>query len=271
MNVKFWGTRGSIPVPGKDTTIYGGNTTCLEITLESGRIIIIDSGTGIRPLGEELTNDRAKVDIHLLITHIHWDHLWGFPFFDPAYVSDMDITIGMIGTKMSINELMDILSTQMGSKYFPVQLDRMGANTIFDIKTSNEVIFPGGRIISNFHSHPGGANGYRLESGDKCVVFCTDVEHEDNIDPKVIELARNADVLIHEAQYTPEELLMFKGWGHSSWRQAIEVARQANVKSLYLTHHDPNHDDNFLRNVEQQCQLEFKNCYLAREGMEINI
>ena len=274
MTIKFYGTRGSLPICQYDYMEYGGNTTCVAIYDKTGdSILIFDAGTGIRRLGKEImTNDYLrKKKIVILFSHFHWDHIQGFPFFDPAYVPDMDITIGMIGTKMSINELKDILSTQMGSKYFPVQLDRMGANTIFDTKTSNEVIFPGGRIISNFHSHPGGAYGYRLESEDKCVVFCTDVEHGDNIDPKVVELARNADVLIHEAQYTPEELPRFKGWGHSSWAQAIEVARQANAESLYLTHHDPNHDDDFLHKVERQCQKEFKKCFLAREGMEISI
>ena len=126
-----------------------------------------------------------------------------------------------------------------------------------------------GSMLINPHSHPGGAHGYRLEVEGKAIVFCTDIEHGEFIDQSVVNLARDADLLIHEAQYTPEELPKYRGWGYSSWQQAIEVAEQAGVKQLYLTHHDPDHDDVFLKEVELKCQQRFPNCYLAREGHEI--
>ena len=150
----------------------------------------------------------------------------------------------------------------------------MGANFCFHLKKKNEEVFmtgPTGRILAKRHLHPGGAYGYRLEVTGKVLVYCTDVEHGEFLDPEVVEFAKDADLLIHEAQYTPEELPNFRGWGHSSWEQAIEVAELAGVKKLYLTHHDPEHDDEFLKDVEVQCQKRFPNCFLAREGDEIRL
>ena len=166
--------------------------------------------------------------------------------------------------------LSSIFATQMESDLFPVPLHKMGAKFTFlqpDITTYEN---PWGiKFFASKHSHRGDAYSYRIEEGGKTLVYCTDVEHKDGIDPNVVALSRNADLLIHDAQYTPEELEMKKGWGHSSWEQAIEVAEQAGVKKLALFHHDPDHDDTFLSNIEKECQKRYAQAFLAREGNEV--
>lgn len=166
----------------------------------------------------------------------------------------------------------------MQKEFFPVQLEKMGARFNFMLLEETERVFrtqtkkPKPVVVkTNKHKHPGGAYGYRIELDGKVMVFCTDIEHRNSIDKKVVKFAEGADLLIHDAQFTDEELKKKRGWGHSSYSQAIEVAERANVKMLALTHHDPDHDDAFLRKMEKKCQQKFKNSFLAREKMEIEI
>ncbi|WP_298501625.1 MBL fold metallo-hydrolase [uncultured Maribacter sp.] len=278
MIIKFYGTRGSIPVCEKGFQEFGGNTTCVAVMDDSkiGDVLIFDAGTGIRNLGKELMKRSFKEESKIVIafSHFHWDHVQGFPFFAPAYDSSKKIDIIALGDELKITDLKSIFTNQMKSTYFPVSLENMGAEFIFHLKKSNEEMFrtgSTGKLLSNAHSHPGGAHGYRLEVNGKVLVYCTDIEHGDTLDQKVIDFAKGADVLIHEAQYTPEELPMYRGWGHSSWGQAIEVAKLAGVKKLYMTHHDPEHNDAFILEEEKKCQAIFKKCYFAREGEEIKI
>ena len=278
MIIKFYGTRGSIPVCEKGFQEFGGNTTCVAVMDDSkeGDILIFDAGTGIRNLGKELMQRPFKPEDKIVIafSHFHWDHLQGFPFFGPAYDASKKIDIIAMGKDLNIPDLKSIFTHQMESTFFPISLDNMGADFNFHLKKKNEEVFntgSTGRLLSNAHSHPGGAHGYRLEVNGKILVYCTDVEHGDTLDKKVIDFAQGADVLIHEAQYTPEELPKFKGWGHSSWEQAIEVAKLAKVKKLYMTHHDPEHNDDFIRAEEKKCQAIYSNCFFAREGDEIKI
>ncbi len=269
MRIKFYGTRGSIPVCDIDFQEFGGNTSCIAVSGDKGGdVLIFDAGTGIRKLGKELMEEEFLPDRKIVIafSHFHWDHIQGFPFFAPAYDSTKEIHLIALGESIGIPDLKTIFSKQMESTYFPVDLDHMGAKFSFIVKEVNEESFPGGSIKTNRHNHPNGAYGYRLEVEGKTFVYCTDVEHGETIDKNVVTLAKNADVLVHDAQYTPKELISFKGWGHSSWEQAIQVAKMANVKQLYLTHHDPEHNDTFLREIEIRCQEQFANCFLAREG-----
>jgi len=273
MFIKFYGTRGSIPVCEKGFQEFGGNTTCVGLFGEDHEdIVIFDAGTGIRNLGKELMKKQFLPNQRIIIgfSHFHWDHIQGFPFFAPAYDPSKNIELVAYGKDLTIPNLKDVFLKQMESTFFPISLDDMGAKFSFELRKINEQINDKGKLYVNAHSHPGGAHGYRLEINGKIIVFCTDVEHVDGIDPNVVELSRNANILIHEGQYTPEELPKYKGWGHSSWEQAIEVAELANVKKLFITHHDPDHDDEFLQKVELQCQKRFPNCYLAREGKEIH-
>ena len=274
MKIKFFGTRGSIPVCEQGYQEFGGNTTCVAVFGElDSDVLIFDAGTGIRNLGKELMRQEFLPGRKIVIafSHFHWDHIQGLPFFGPAYDPSKEIHVIALGKDLDIPDFKGIFAQQMESIYFPVSLDNMGANFSFILKNVNKEVFPDGSLKTNLHNHPGGAHGYRLEAGGKTVVYCTDVEHGTHLDSKVIEFAKDADVLIHDAQYTPEELPNFRGWGHSSWEQAIEVAEKANVKKLFLTHHDPEHDDTFLNEVEHECQKRFPNCFLAREGTEIDV
>lgn len=280
MLVKFYGTRGSVPVCGPDFQEFGGNTTCVQVRdIESNNIAILDAGTGIRELGKDLIESGHKQDeIFIAFSHFHWDHIQGFPFFEPAFNKKQKINLLALGWGERITCLKDIFKAQMQKEFFPVQLEKMGAKFKFMLLKETKRVFrtqtkkPKPVVVkTNKHKHPGGAYGYRIEIGGRVMVFCTDIEHGNSIDKNVVKLAENADLLIHDAQFTDEELKKKRGWGHSSFNQAIEVAERANVKMLALTHHDPDHDDAFLRKMEKKCQQRFKDSFLAREKMEIEI
>ena len=280
MIAKFFGVRGSIPACSPAFQDFGGNTTCVQIKIkETNNIAIFDAGTGIRDLGKEfIASGHKQEELFIAFSHFHWDHIQGFPFFDPAFSKKQKINILAMGSGREIKCLEEIFKVQMQEEYFPVPLANMGAEFNFMLLDQSMEIFGGDTsgtkpiiVITNRHNHPGGAYGYRLERNGKVFVFCTDVEHGDEIDENVVRLAEGADLLIHEAQYTTEELKDKKGWGHSSYEQAIQVAEMAGVKQLAITHHDPDHDDEFLTKMEKQCQQRFKDCFLAREKMEIEL
>ena len=278
MKVKFYGTRGSIPVCGPEYQEFGGNTTCLQLMApDSKRVGIIDAGSGIRELGKDLTEiGHQQEEMFITFTHFHSDHIQGFPFFSHAYDRNMSIKILALGKGRNINDLRDIFDTQMQEIYFPVQLDDMGADFEFLYIEEDQRLYksPDGaqmRVTAIRHLHPGGAYTYRFDRLGRSMVFCTDIEHVGGIDQNVVKLSRNVDLLIHEAQYTKEELRTRKGWGHSSYDQAISVAEQSGAKQLVITHHDPNHDDNFLRRMEKLCRERFQDCVFAREKMEFEI
>ena len=278
MKLKFYGTRGSIPVCDPGFQQFGGNTTCLQITLtDTNRIVIIDAGTGLRNLGRDLRAIGHKQEqIVIAFSHFHWDHIQGFPFFAPAYDSKQKITLLTLGRDRTTTDLRQIFEVQMQAEYFPVQLDQMGAvfeflqiadaSRHFSAINGVETV-----VTAQRHNHPGGAYSFRIERNGKVLVVCTDVEHGEQIDPRLVELARGADLLIHDAQYTAEELLKRRGWGHSSFDQAMQLAEMAGVKRFALTHHDPEHDDEFLLRIEKLCQERCPHAVLAREGMEIAI
>lgn len=276
MKLKFYGTRGSIPVCDPGFQQFGGNTTCFQLTnKDSNRIAIIDAGTGIRNLGRDLRAiGHQQEEIFIGFSHFHWDHIQGFPFFEPAYNPKQKVTILAPDQDHTIGNLREIFEVPMQTRYFPVQLDRMGAQFEFLKLVDASKHFSGidnvGTVVTpQRHNHPGGAYGFRIEREDKVLVICTDVEHGEEIDMRVVELSRGADLLVHDAQYTAEELRTHRGWGHSSYNQAMEVAEMAGVKRLAMTHHDPEHDDEFLLRMEKLCQERFPNTLFAREGMEI--
>ena len=270
--IKFFGVRGSIAVCGPDFQEFGGNTTCILFEGPE-RTVIMDAGTGIRDLGKELMADPTlgvERPCFLLFSHFHWDHIQGLPFFGPAYDPKRTFTISAIGKERAGIDLRGIFEAQMQEDYFPVKLDGMGARIEFMHIPEDQYQVDTASVRVLKHNHPGGAYSYRMtDTEGNVVVYCTDIEHGDEIDQNVVELARDADLLIHEGQYTPEELPRYKGWGHSSWEQAVMVAEQANVKQLAITHHDPDHDDAFLHEIERQAQARFPNAVLAREKMEI--
>ncbi len=278
MKLKFYGTRGSTPVCDAGFQQFGGNTTCFQITFtDINQIAIVDAGTGIRNLGRDLQVIGHKQEqITLAFTHFHWDHIQGFPFFAPAYDPQQKITLLTVGEDQTVGNLREIFETQLQSVYFPVQLSHMGAEFRFvqvqkateHFRSINEVETI---VTAQKLSHPGGCYGLRIERNGKVLVICSDVEHGDQIDPLVVKLAQGADLLVHDAQYTSDELARQRGWGHSSFDQAMQVAEMAGVKQLAMTHHDPNHDDEFLLRMEKLCQERFKNSVVAREGSELEL
>jgi len=239
------------------------------MTFENGRFGILDAGTGIRKHGYDFAARSIEQydNIFVGLSHTHWDHIQGFAFFKPAYDPRRHFTISIYQEGRNSNVLEDIFATQMQRDYFPVSLDKMGATLNFWQTDLTEFTAPSGvNIIVSKHNHPGGAYGYRITEGKTTLVYCTDVEHVGGIDPKVVVLARNADLLLHDAQYTPQELKEKKGWGHSSWEQAVEVSVQAGAQKLALFHHDPEHNDSFLSNIEKECQRVFSEAFFCKGG-----
>jgi phosphoribosyl 1,2-cyclic phosphodiesterase len=272
LKIKFYGVRGSLPVCGREFERYGGNTTCILILREHAhRIAILDAGTGIRNLGKELmAKGISQKIINIAFSHFHWDHIQGFPFFAPAYNPEQKIGILTIGRKEKVKNLKEIFTTQMQKEYFPVGLKKMGAQFKFFSYRDKETIYGANvKSVAQYHKYRGGSYGFRLEDENVSLVICTDLEHIKGIDKRIVNIARNADLLVHDGQYTPEEYKKYRGWGHSTWEQAVEVAIQANVKKLIITHHDPDHNDDFLDSIEKKCREVFPNSMLAKEGMEV--
>ena len=271
MRIKFWGTRGSIPICEADSIRYGGNTTCVEVRTADGELIVLDAGTGIRKLGLSLLQDPAfQQKGYIFITHTHWDHIQGFPFFVPAFMPKNHFVF--YGQFKLYGRLEDSLKGQMEHIYFPVRLKDMGSRLEFVEIIEEEVQIGSARVVSRHLNHPQGVLGYRIEDKDNVFVFATDTEHYlDRIDHKVVELARDADVLAYDSQYTEEEYPQKIGWGHSTWRAGVEIAKAANVKQLVLTHHDPMHNDGFLDDVLAKARKEFPNTIAAHQDMVITL
>jgi len=273
MKIKFWGTRGSTPVPGKDTIIYGGNTTCLEMDLMSGKKIIIDAGTGIRSLGNELESYQENIDIYLLITHIHWDHIFGFPFFSPIYQPSTKIQVD--GYNLCMKGLRYSFDNKMGDGFWPIRFEELSADIQFIDKLKNGYLEIDGAIIDTVPlRHPQGGLGFRFQEEGKTFVFLTDNELDvaDKSFSDYITFCKEADILIHDSHYTPEEIMKHRGWGHSDYQSAIDLALKANVKKLVLFHHAPERKDSDMIKLTILCQdlIKEKNADLEIEAAKEN-
>lgn len=259
--VKFWGVRGSIPTPGPTTVFFGGNTSCVELRVD-GQLIILDAGSGIRPLGQALAAEFGErpMDLTLLVTHTHWDHIQGFPFFLPAYHARNRVHI--LGYEGARDGLAATLAGQMESPYFPVALKQMPGNII--IEEVKDLTFQIGatRVEACFSNHPGVCVGYRIFSGSGSVVYLPDNEcfnehtltaHGEGlprtIEEKLAKFIANADVLITDAQYSADEYKQHVGWGHGCVDDVVLFAIAGGVKRLYLFHHDPEHDDRTISSM----------------------
>jgi phosphoribosyl 1,2-cyclic phosphodiesterase len=251
MEIRFWGTRGSIPAPGPSTLEFGGNTTCLEVVLRSGRRIVIDGGTGIRVLGEQLKTKVATIRLHLLLTHNHWDHLIGLPFFFPIYREDSEIKID--GWPLAFQALKRVFDDHMGDGFFPVAFEQLKAHISFVNKIARSPqVLDDVEIEALPVNHPQGCLGFRFQEEGHTLVFITD--NELGLDggyrfPDFVKFARDADLLIHDAQYLPEEMSVHRGWGHSTYEEAVHLALEAGAKTLLLTHHDPSRTDEQVRKI----------------------
>lgn len=280
MKIKCWGTRGSIPAPGAETVRYGGNTPCLEVRLNDGTLIIFDAGTGIRGLGLELIRSGEPVKARLILTHTHWDHIQGFPFFVPAYVKGNQFDV--IAHPEAGSTVRKIFDDLMVQPYFPVAFDALGAEFRLSELGSGEIEVGDIRMTSIQTNHPGGAFAYRIEENGRSVVFMTDnellspqlrkVPFEDHV-----EFCAGADLLIHDAQYSEEEYEKTVGWGHSTWTSALKLATEAGVSRFALYHHDPDHSDDVIDSFAEGCRKKIKKkkikmeCFGADEMTEIEL
>lgn len=256
MEIRFWGTRGSIPSPGPHTLGFGGNTTCVEILLQSGRRFVIDAGTGIRALGKHLNTAVATVRLHLLLTHNHWDHLLGLPFFDPIYRDDSEILID--GWPLAFQAMTRIFDDHMGDGFFPVAFDQLKARISFINRLAREpLILDEVQIDAIPLNHPQGCLGFRFREGNQTLVFFTDNElgqEGGRRFDEFVRFAKGCDLLVHDAQYLPEEIDAHRGWGHSTYEEAVHLAVAAGVKQLVLTHHDPGRSDAEVRRIVQRAR-----------------
>ncbi len=272
--IQFWGVRGSIACPGPETVRYGGNTPCIEMRVGSERLIF-DGGTGLRVLGQSLLS-QMPVEAYMFFTHSHWDHIQGVPFFIPAFAKGNRFHIyGAVAPNGST--IKQRLTDQMTHPNFPVPLQIMQAQLSFNDLQIGEKVEIGEIIVENAPlNHPGESVGYRVNWRGYAAAYITDTEHfSEGLDKNVLQLARNVDVMIYDATYTDEEYHSKAssriGWGHSTWQEAVKLAKAANVKKLVIFHHDPLHNDDFLDHIGEQAVEQFPNTIMAREGLTIQL
>lgn len=272
MKIKYYGVRGSIPVPGPDTVSYGGNTPCIAVW-NGGDLLILDGGTGLRVLGDDLMGTpfgRGKGQGTFLFSHLHWDHIQGFPFFKPAYIAGNSFKL--YGPSHIDVTLEDAMRQQQQYQNFPFLIEDMPADITFTELTEGQILELNGMAITNHRlNHPGGVFAYRISSEGKSVVYATDTEHYAALDPRLLELADQADVLIYDATYTSEEYRDHVSWGHSTWEEGVKIAKAAGVKALHLFHHDPSHTDKIIDAIVKKARGQFRKTFAAREGWEISI
>lgn len=273
MQITFWGVRGSIPTPGRGTVRVGGNTSCVEVRTTEGDLLILDAGTGIRPLGLALEAQHAERIIgHLFLSHTHWDHIQGLPFFAPARRRGNRFTI--IGAKRMNERLERVLAGQYMDTYLPFSLREMEADILIKEIRDGETVVLGEHslVTARRLDHPGGVFAYRIQCGELAVVYATDLRHPlGGIDERLVELARGTDLLIHDAHFGPEDAALYPHWGHSSWVQAIAVAEAACARRLAFFHYSPTDTDDTLEMIEKEAQARFPQAFLSREGMTIEL
>lgn len=276
--VRFWGVRGSIPVPGPQTVRFGGNTSCVEVRAD-GQTIILDAGSGLRPLGAALGSEYRgqSMDLSLLISHTHWDHIQGFPFFAPLFEPRNRIRI--CGSPGAVPGLQEALTGQMGAPYFPVAMSQLSAGVEF-VELSNGAGQIGSiRVSSCRTNHQGICHGFRLDTSAGSICYIPDHEtggaNAAQGSAAVAQLIHDADLVILDSQYTAEEYRGREGWGHSSLEDAIRLARDARAKRLHLFHHDPSHDDDFLDQMLQKARRIAMGSGMrvesAREGEQVTL
>src|SRR5215470_6093483 len=294
MDVRFWGTRGSVAKPGPTTLRYGGNTSCVEVRITDGTLIVLDCGTGAHGLGQALlASGEHPLRGHLLITHTHWDHIQGFPFLAPLFVpgNEWDLYApGSVGQQLETT-----LAGQMEYTYFPVTLEQLDATIRYHDLVEGQFAIGGVRVITQYLNHPALALGYRLEADGVAVVYA--VDHEPHVrdgsatgslttrlagappvhreDQRHVEFLAGADLVIHDAQYTAAEYPSKLSWGHSPAELAVDFALAAGVKRLALFHHDPLRDDAALDQLVEKCRQRAVpgglDVFAAAEGQTIEL
>ena len=267
LRLKFWGVRGSIACPGPKTVRYGGNTSCVEVRCGQD-LLILDAGTGLRELAKSLKQGQA-LKANLFLTHTHLDHVCGFPFFQPLFKENTSLNIwgGHLPSGRSVRQVFDGL---MMDPLWPIQLDDLRAAITFHDFVAGDSLRPvdGVEVQTAPLNHPNGATGYRINYKGKSICYVTDTEHfADRVDENIVRLANDADILIYDSTYTPDDYEHRVGWGHSTWEEGVKVAKQAGVKKFIVFHHNPEHDDNDMDLIEQNVCDVMEDAVVAREGM----
>lgn len=293
---KFWGVRGSIPTPGHRTRVYGGNTSCVEFRIND-QLFICDAGTGLRELGDSLRwREHVASEFHMFFSHSHWDHIQGFPFFEAAYSKGK--TINVYGVQSAEHKTHSLLSGQMSNDYFPVDFSELSADIV------SKPLDPAGQLVQGVNvsvlkqPHPGGSNAFKFASDGLVGIYATDCEidlflNQGKFGPEerakenpsalrilpddYVAFFKNADLLIHDAQYTDQEYVDKVGWGHPRFSTTVDLAVQAGVKSLALFHHDPGHSDAEIDGIVEQARARAKmhganiEIFAARESLEVRL
>lgn len=279
MQARIWGCRGSVAAPGPDTVKYGGNTSCVEVRLASGHALVLDAGTGMRPLGVSMQAD-LPVELHVMLTHLHMDHLQGLGFFRPLYAPDLDICLW--GPSSPVQHLAERIAMYLSPPLFPVRLEDVPSRVTFRDAPEEPVTIGSATVRAAKVTHQGPTVGYRIEENGRTLVYLPDHEPSLGADLATLpatwmsghDIARGADVLLHDGQYRDQEYGAHVGWGHSSIGDALEFANKADVDKLVLFHHDPYHTDEELEALLGEAQakwpgIEDRVC-LASEGMTID-
>ncbi len=275
--LSFWGVRGSTPTVDRSTWRYGGNTPCLELVAPDGTQFILDCGTGARGLGNRWaeTYGQKAPEAHIFITHYHWDHIQGIPFFAPLYVAQNRFHFYSFRSEfLGRDSLKQVFETQMAHPYFPVDLSAMSAMRQFtEVNGGDQFEINGTRITARWLNHPQGCLGFRFETSAGAVVYATDNEPGvPKLDRNLQDLAAGADIFINDAQYSPEQLASSrKGWGHSSWLEGVKVAEEAGVRNLVLFHHDPDSSDKIVDGILRDARQKFAAVWAAAEGMVMSL
>jgi phosphoribosyl 1,2-cyclic phosphodiesterase len=275
IQIRLWGVRGSTARPGKEYMLYGGNTSCVQVMLpENDEVIIFDSGTGIHGLSNQLVESGKKVHGRIFITHSHWDHIQGFPFFKPFFIRHNQFAIHMpMQQQLQCHEVMQGLMSQ---NYFPTTTDNFKATMKYVTQVSHEQVYEGYTVEFMPANHARTTAMYKLRVGNQTIVYAPDNEIEpinngiiDDFRVQMRNFLTDVDLLIHDAQYDRAGYPSKRGWGHSAWQEAVEMAAEAGVKEVILTHHDPDSTDEDLLETDKKLYLYrdyFKSLQLAREG-----
>ena len=275
--LSFWGVRGSTPTVDRAMWRYGGNTPCLELETPSGARFILDCGTGLRTLGKHWTASRGgrETNAHIFLTHYHWDHIQGIPFFSPLYAAENRFHFySFRSPSLGPDSLKRVFEAQMAIPYFPVDLSAMSASREFtEVDGGERFEVSGARVTTRWLNHPQGCLGFRFETPVGTVVYATDNEPGDpKLDKSLLELAQGADIFVNDAQFTPQQLATArKGWGHSSWLEGVRIAQEVGVRNLVLFHHDPDSSDRAVDEILREARGQFENVWAATEGMVLTL
>nr|WP_067296152.1 MBL fold metallo-hydrolase [Marinobacterium profundum] len=266
-HVRFWGVRGSIPCPGQDTLLYGGNTSCVEVRTGE-RLLILDAGSGLQHLGLHL---KGSIDADLLLSHLHYDHILGLPFFAPAYDANSRLRIWAGNCSGGIESA---LQQYLQAPFFPVPLHQMAASIRFKDFSPGDTLSPSAsvRVLTCNLNHPGGATAYRIEYAGRALCYVTDTEHPaEGQDEAIVRLIRDADTVIYDATYNNSDYPAHRGWGHSTWEAGLALCEAADARRLVVFHHAPERTDAELQKLDTELQTRRPGSLVAREGLVLQL